>query len=88
MTTLRIIPPITENLPNSEENKPPGIVESPQSGKDDEHIATKDTYNNNVEHVTVTNFINLPPILTEPYLPNLPHLPYAVPSQYDHLGIV
>ena len=59
MTTLRIIPPIyIENLPNSDKSKPPGIAESPQNQKADEHIANKDTYNNNVAPVTVTNFIN------------------------------
>jgi hypothetical protein len=49
MTTLRIIPPIyIENLPNSDKSKPPGIAESPQNQKADEHIANKDTYNNNL----------------------------------------
>ena len=58
-----------ENLPNSDKSKPPGIAESPQNEKADEYIANKDTYNNNVAPVTVTNFINLPPFITEPHLP-------------------
>ena len=51
----------TENLPNSDKSEPPGITESAQSKKADEQVASKDTYNNNVAPVTVTNFINLPP---------------------------
>ena len=53
-----------ENLPNSDKSKPPGIAESPQKQKADEHIANKDTYNNNVAPVTVANFINLTSPLT------------------------